>query len=200
MGTKDWYIYQARKWMHWNGVPRCISLTKEPPLLVFTDGACEGGTDGDPFRASVGGVLLEPEKQPQFFSGLAPDSLTDLWTDARKKHLIGQVELYAVILARAVWSECINNRRVIFFVDNMAVLDALIRGNSREPTWRALLLQFERDDGSAPCFAWFCCVPSVSNVSDGPSRGQFQSMKVWQAVGIRPECPITHDKLCSIGV
>ena len=45
-----------------------------------------------------------------------------------KKHLIGQTELYAVVLARKVWASYINNCRCIFFIDHAGVMSACIKG------------------------------------------------------------------------
>jgi hypothetical protein len=36
-----------------------------------------------------------------------------------KKHIVGLVELYAVVLARYRWDHLLRGCRVIFFVDNV---------------------------------------------------------------------------------
>lgn len=80
-----------------NGAPRTIPCFETPsPALVFTDGASENGVH------TIGGVLVLPSNKKEFFSGIVPAELSKAW-EAELKHRIGPVEMYAVLVARALW-------------------------------------------------------------------------------------------------
>ena len=44
------------------------------------------------------------------------------WSKSGKKHLIGQTELCAVVVARSIWAEYIDDSRCIFFIDHGGVM------------------------------------------------------------------------------
>ena len=59
-----------------------------------------------------------------------PDILLEEWRSAGKRHLIGPVEMYAVILARSTWTAQVGGRRIIYFVDHCGVMNSCIKGPS----------------------------------------------------------------------
>ena len=129
--------------------PKVLSLrTSAGPLLVFTDGSYEPGNDTD--VAMIGGVLLEGCKAARVFGFHVPKELLDRWHDDGKEHLIGQVEMYAIAVAREIWKTRLLDKRVILFVDNWPVLDCYIPGSARQKTWREILLCVERIDHRFP--------------------------------------------------
>ena len=145
--------------------PKVVTLVAdESPILVYTDGSSEGEL------SRIGGVLIDGSKPATVFGAHVPPELLELWHAAGKKHVIGQVELYALVVARHTWRSHLHERRVIFFIDNWAVLDSYIPGTSRESTWRALLYFIEKDDLEKPCYACATRVPSESNVADPKQR------------------------------
>ena len=177
-----------------NGVPRIVPCNDcLPPVLVFTDGASEGDLH------TVGGVLFDPElDRPEFFSGVLPQALVEDWQESMK-HVIGPVELYAVVLARSVWSTALSQRRCVFFIDNSSAMDACVKGTSPSPAFRKLLLEFERLELREPCWPWFTRVPSESNVADGPSRGDFAIVcDVFHGRRVVPPCPLTGAELVEV--
>ena len=164
------------------------------PTLVFTDGACEPSEGG--FTATVGGVLLVPSTGLKLAFGChVPRKLVGQWAE-RRKHVIGQIELYAVVLARVHWAKHLGNARVVFFVDHSGVLSACINGCSHDTSWRKLLLYLEEADESAPCLAWWHRVPSASNVSDPPSRGKWGELDfLGDYTREEPACFVTGELL-----
>ena len=97
--------------------PKILSLTTSAePLLVFTDGSYEPGGYAD--VAMIGGVLLEGHRIARAFGFHVPKELLDRWHDDGKERLIGQVEMYAIAVAREIWKTRLLDRRVIQFVDN----------------------------------------------------------------------------------
>ena len=150
--------------------PRKLSLVeRRPPVVVFTDGACEPDAT-DRYEASVGGVIFGRGEQPRFFGGRLHESLIERWM-VDKKHIIGLVELYAIILARLLWARYIEGRKIIYFVDNMPAMRAVIKGSSKDVLWREVLAKFEELEMSGPSYPWLARVPSKSNIADDPSRG-----------------------------
>ena len=173
-------------------VPRTISASRPTrPTLVFTDGACE--PDGDNFVGSVGAVIVMPHGKTftmRAFGCYLPKCLMSEWAETGKKHLIGPVELYAVGLARKCWSNFLDNR-ALFFVDHGGVLASLISGSSRDAIWRRVLLTLEKEDSTNPCLSWFARVASPSNISDGPSRGNWKDLSEFEYVRDYPPCFLT---------
>ena len=105
----------------------------------------------------------------------------DSWAKTGKRHLIGPVELLAVVTARICWNTFLGDR----------VLAALIKGSSRDCVWRTLLLKFEDADACGPCLYWFARTPSQSNISDGPSRGRWDTVSHLDYIRDNPKCCIT---------
>eukprot|EP00435_Cladocopium_sp_Y103_P014937 s3895_g3.t1 len=116
--------------------------------------------------------MISPDGIVEVFGARVPPGLVDTWKQAGKDHLIGLVELYAVVVARSTWKKFLDDRRVIFFQDNYGVLDVMIKGNAADKAWRTLMLVYENLDADAPSMAWYTRVPSASNIADGPSRAR----------------------------
>ena len=145
--------------------PRLVPpLTKQQPILVFTDGASEDALH------VVGGLIFFPgDVPPRFFGGKVPKGLTDEWF-VDLKHIIGPVEAYAVLVARALWHKHLVGTRCIYFIDNYGAMDAFIKGSSHSVYFRKMLLAFERLEANGYHWPWFTRVPSFSNIADDPTR------------------------------
>ena len=96
-----------------------------PPVLVFTDGACEEhGT-------TVGGVLVDPESEWQSFGAKLSEATVSEWkTKLDQTQVIGQAEIFPLLLARLTWGHRLRGRRVIYFIDNEAARIGLVRAYS----------------------------------------------------------------------
>ena len=166
-------------------VPRSLEMERtQLPCVVFTDGACEHGSD-DRIICTVGGVIFDPagEGMVEAFGSHVPDSVLESWRNASKVHPVAQTEMYAECVARHLWHPRIDGRRCLFFIDNQGDLDALIKGYSNEETMKELLVLLERLDSNDPCLPWYCRVPSPCNVADLPSRGKWKEL-----FALLPEC------------
>ena len=106
--------------------------------------------------------------------------LVSRWMDG-KKHIVGLVELYAVVLAIYHWDIFLKGRRVIFFVDNIPSMRSLIKGTSSEREWRELLRSLESIEIRGPTYSWFARAPSDSNIADGPSRDDDSGLELFEA-------------------
>jgi hypothetical protein len=146
--------------------PRTISSAGERrPILIFTDGAWESGVSG------LGAVLVDcATGESHVLSGEVPGVLIDHWKQQVGEQLICQIELYAMVAVRWQYRKLIDQRRVIWFVDNEAARFSAIKGISATTTMRALVREFFSFEAETPSFPWIERVPSTSNPADGPSR------------------------------
>ena len=79
------------------GTPRVVPCQlPEQPILVFSDGASEGSLH------TIGGIMVRPGSSARFFACHVPIKLVGA-REGSLKHLIGPVETYAALVARAVW-------------------------------------------------------------------------------------------------
>ncbi|CAE6964726.1 SLC24A2 [Symbiodinium natans] len=138
-----------------SGPPRAIpTAIPRGCACVFTDGACEF-EDGHPV-CTIGGILYHHQEgswNTRFFACRMPATLVQKWSNAGKRHLIGPVELFAVVVARRLWGSYLDSSRALFFVDHSGVHAACVSGTSRDTVWRSLLVEFERAD-AVPMIGW----------------------------------------------
>lgn len=176
-----------------SGKPRAVPWAREAkPVLVFTDGASEGEVH------TIGGVLID-DKDVLYFGFHVPDPLVELWLSSAE-HIIGMVELYAILVARVVWHDRLVSRKSLVFVDNNASKDAVVRGTSANYHFRKILLAVERSEAEGKSWMWIARVPSHSNPADEPSRGIFDN--IIAKLGARfceGVCPMTGEPLRVIG-
>ena len=131
---------------------------------VFTDGVREDGLH------VAGGLIFFPGADPpRFLGSKVPQGLIDEWF-VDMKHIIGPVETYAVLVARALWHKHLVSARCIYFIDNYGAMDAYIKGSSQSVYFRRMLLAFERLEANGYHWPWFTRVPSFSNLADDPTR------------------------------
>ena len=144
------------------------------PVLVFSDGACEGDNVE---RVTVGAVLLDPlTGRCEYFGFLAPEQITQVWMQDGHTQTIGQAELLPAVLARSVWCDSLDGRRALFFLDNDAARAALIKARSPSVASNSLVRSFLLCESRGPAWPWFARVPSPSNLSDDPSRLDFNQV------------------------
>eukprot|EP00434_Breviolum_minutum_P016188 symbB.v1.2.014264.t1/scaffold1033.1/size247163/2 len=102
--------FRNLRWRLKQSVPRTLRVKDgEKPLIIFTDGACEFSDDGR-YEATVGGILYSSDGTSECFGGKVDGGLVSSWR-SDKDHVIGLVELYAVVLARSHWRSLIGGRK-----------------------------------------------------------------------------------------
>ena len=144
--------------------PRQIGPRRhQPPVLVFTDGACEDET-------SVGGVLFDGAVV-EYFGAIVTEETVASWKSTTEQlQVIGQAELFPVLLAKLTWAERLEGRRVIYFLDNESARLALVRAYSPVLASLQIVMQCLSWDFAHHSDSWYARVSSVANISDGPSR------------------------------
>eukprot|EP00435_Cladocopium_sp_Y103_P063575 s66_g25.t1 len=142
-----------------------------PPVLVFTDGAVEDELNA----VTHGALLLDPCSGKAFFFGdYVPDEFVSLWKKSGKKQVISQAEIFPVLVAKETWSSVLEDRNVIWFLDNDSARMALIRKFSPVLDNFCLLQLNSKLDVQIQSRHWYSRVPSKSNPSDAASRLDFE--------------------------
>ena len=151
--------------------PREVSAwSKRPPVIVFTDGACE--EEGQ--TVTHGAVLYDPESGASLMFGESvPPDWVKKWSAQGKKQLICQAEIFPILVAKSTWPQILAYRAVLWFVDNNSALAAVIRSFSPIVENFELLMLNAEIDVRLQSVNWYSRVPSKSNLSDGPSRLDF---------------------------
>ena len=145
---------------------------------------------------TIGG-LISDRGRLEYFACRVPEPLVTEWF-LSYKHIIGLVEMYAVLVALETWDSWICGERILIFVDNWPVVDALVKGTSGQATWRDMLMAFERIDERQQTLHWVCRVPSSSNPADPPSRGTVETIAFLKPFSIcNGKCPLTNALLQS---
>ena len=145
--------------------PRVIGpKSKDMPILIFTDGACEKIT-------TIGGVIFVPGRGPLCFGAEVPEELCRHWTSKEaQEQIIGQAELFPLWVARLTWAELVQGKRVIYFVDNESARLAMVKAYSPIlPSLEIVMGCLEWDYASGTS-SWYARVPTASNIGDDPSR------------------------------
>ena len=169
-----------------SATPRCIEVGFEKgPILVFTDGCWEKG------HAGIGAVVIDLVTQKAVVcQGVVPSSLLDGWKKLVGEHLICQIELYVMVILRWQFQSWFRNRRTIWWVDSDAARYCLIKGLSPSPSMRHLVREYHAMDACAPTYSWIERVPSMSNIADGPSRGD--NAEALNLLGLNAVTPFEH--------
>ena len=142
-----------------------------PPVLLFTDGAVEEGEQG----VTHGAVLVDPWKQCSYYFGdVIPDAFVSAWRRQGKKQVIAQAEILPVLTSKETWSEHLEGRSVLWFLDNEAARMSLVRNFSPVLDNFFLLQLNARLDIKVQARNWYGRVPSKSNPADEASRLVFE--------------------------
>ena len=104
------------------------------------------------------------------FGAVIPSNLADQWkTRSQDSQIIGQAELYPLLVARP-WARRLRGQRAVFFVDNESARLAAIKAYSPILVSTRILPEISRFDYLHEDCPWYARFPTFSNISDGPSR------------------------------
>ena len=164
-----WLAYFA------TAIPRSLTCSDQRPVVIFTDGACEGESYD---VVTVGGVIYDPiTGTPECFGLRVPEHTVKSWKAEGKEQVIGQAELLPVYIAKCTWSSRVRGRRVLHFVDNDSAKFALIKGTSAREDSARILDAFWQLEVQLGTYSWFDRVRSESNPADAPWRLEFSSLR-----------------------
>ena len=146
--------------------PRRISPPSEAkPVIVFTDGACEAST-------SVGAVLFDPDGGVvECYGAVVSSAFRATWkTKADQTQVIGQAEIFPVLVAKLTWQRRLAGRKAIYFIDNEAARLGLVKAYSPVLPSLKIIMQCLAFDYEHEALSWYARVPTAANPSDEPSR------------------------------
>jgi hypothetical protein len=160
-----------------NSTPRLISPSSVcEPLLLFTDGACEGYLGNEEITTSCGAVLLDRRDRLALVFGFRVNSnLQEEWitNGCGKRQLVTEAELLPVLVARKLWADRLAGAKLFVYVDSNPAKYSLIRGISESLACSNIIRAISIHDAASMTWAWYSRVPTRSNVADGPSRLRF---------------------------
>ena len=62
-----------------------------------------------------------------FFGDHIPDPFVAFWKRSGRKQVISQAEIFPVLFAKETWKQVIENRSILYFLDNDSARMALVR-------------------------------------------------------------------------
>lgn len=139
--------------------------------FLFTDASFEPGADQP--VAGLGAVLYDSLGRPvSQFSKMFSTTHISLLKSVDRKTPIFELEVLALVLALVLWKETIAGSQVVCYLDNNGARDSAIKGYSHfDPASLFLEVLLSMGESAMIC-PWFARVPSKSNPSDAPSRGE----------------------------
>ena len=130
-------------------------------------------------EVGYGGVMIDQEKDKVWgFSQEMGDFLKFILTEhGAKKQIIGQAEIYPMLVARQLLSDKLRHRDVIHYVDNDAARYGTVKGYSPISTSAWLIHAFWDSEIQYRTRSWLSRVLTASNIADAPSRGDKKSVE-----------------------
>ena len=99
------------------------------------------------------------------------DDAIEMWkTKMDQVQVIGQAELFPILIIRLTWTRRLTTRRVIWFIDNDRARLGLIKAYSPVLPSLDIISRCLGWDHVNNCSSWFASVSSDANIGDAPSR------------------------------
>lgn len=168
-----------------NVLPRSISPKFEgPPLLLFTDGACE--FKGPSRILTFGALLYDPRDGALLYYGDSVIPQLELeWSESGRKQLVTEAELLPQLISRLLWPGRFRSANVLSFLDSEPSKFACIKGSSDSPCCEDIVRSIHQVDAELMPWIWYSRVPTFSNPSDAASRLDWDLMARLFPKGIR---------------
>ena len=177
--------------------PRPITLQfNAPPLLLFTDGACEPLSEDEKLGGKLvtcAAVLLDRRDSKALFFGCRVDNvlITEWKANNMKEQMVTEAELLPQLIARRLWPDRLYKAKLIAFTDSEPAKFAMVRGSSEVLSCRNIVSATALADSKLLLMTWYTRVPSSSNVADKPSRLDFdfkvQGFELVKCEAIQPK-------------
>ena len=137
--------------------PRVLSSAdSRKPIILYTDGSYEDSL------GRWGAFLIDCEDgSSHVLQEKVPSKLVEKWVQLVGKQIICEIELFAYCCARVFFSEILDSRRSIVFIDNESC---------RSCAMFSMIYYLSVVEAPSPFGAWYERVPSESNPADLPSR------------------------------
>ena len=145
------------------------------PIILYTDAMYDPNKTP---AGMVGIVIYDPEDTEskwRYSSAAVPQDLIDKFR--KRKQYVGQLEVLAAVAAFTSRPEQLRDRDVIHFIDNMGALIGMAKGYSADVDSARLVSVFHTMNAALRANVWFEYVPSKANISDLPSRNEFELLR-----------------------
>jgi hypothetical protein len=139
-----------------------------PPLVLYTDAAEEPGPEGS-LCVQCGFVLVEHETTWGSFH--VPNWLIATWKNRKKQITVTELLVAPVVALSCKLRQHIQNRDLLWFIDNSAALSCLVKASSPHQDMASLAMLAQVALHSAQARPWYEWVRSSANLADAPSRG-----------------------------
>ena len=185
-------------------LPRSIfrfRTSPRPTVKIWTDACWE---EGKAKPAGLGIVLYFPaytdssgKAHAAYYmhaAGYASKEVLEKFV--KRKQYIGQLELYAALLAYTTFKDELRGRRAIHWIDNTSALASLIKGYSRVPDSAQIVHAFHSLALGLKCKVWIEYVNTKANIADEPSREEFKLLESLGSTAkaiVFPELPAFDD-------
>ena len=172
---------------------RQLSLkTSSPPFILYTDAS--DVPERSEARWVVGAVLIDPhDTNPSHTFWKVPEEMISKWLP--KQSYMGQLELLAAPVALATWSNKLQGKRLIHFVDNDSASACLVKGYSPLVDSCALVGEYWLLACNFSIDPYIERVESKSNLSDGASRLDFDLLTKLKSKFCSPDTSILDSHL-----
>ena len=145
--------------------------------------------------------MFDPHGKVECFGAIVHEDTVAKWkTKLDQDQVIGQAELFPVLVSKLTWASSLRGRKVIFFVDNEAARLGLVKAYSPVLPSLALIMDCMQWDYFHQVSSWYARVPTACNVADKPSRFDCRVAELSHgAVVVKPVCPSGYflDRVCS---
>jgi hypothetical protein len=152
--------------------PVSLGINNLSTWLIFTDGACEDGST----TGSIGGVLIAPNHRVVHHFGCNATTEVMRHLLLASKHPIHELEMIPVLVSFRLWGKLIRGCQVVHYIDNESVRLALLRGSGETAVAKHVAARIMNSEYHLGTKSWYARVPSVSNLADDPSRGNFDTL------------------------
>ena len=176
-----------------NGRPREVQLFTRETWLIFTDASYE---KSDKIPVGLGCVLVNPSGTPVRFIQEAPDSVQlKKLGHGSKGTIIFEAEMLALLLALRKWQQYFSGRQLVVYVDNDAVRCAIASSSGHTGVVGDMIREINHIEEHACALLWIARVPTKSNISDDPSRGDSSALTSSGAIRDFVQVVVNDDSL-----
>ena len=150
-------------------------LKRRRPVIVYTDAMYDSGKTP---AGMVGIVIYDPEDKESVWRYASAGVTDDIIARFRpRQQYVGQLEVLAAVAAYTSRPDQLRDRDVIHFIDNVGAYSGLGKGYSPDIDSSRMISVFHTMNAALRSNVWFEYVPSKANISDLPSRNEFELLK-----------------------
>ncbi len=91
-------------------------------------------------------------------------------TTADVLQVIGQAEIFPILVAKLTWAEGLKGKRLLVFIDNESARLALVKSYSPVLASLKMVMEVAMWDYRHEVDSWYARVPTCANISDCVSR------------------------------